>query len=140
TGGPPQTLCDGTGLGFGGTWNRDGVIVFASDPGPLRRVNATGGACTAVTKPEDGILIGLPNFLPDGKHFLYTIAEPADEARRGIYIASLDDPSGRRLLADASSAIFTPPLAAHSAAHILFLRNGVLMAQSFDSRSLQLAG
>ena len=140
TGGPSQILCDGTGLGFGGTWNGEGVIVFGSNHGPLRRVNATGGACTAITRTEDGIFTGLPNFLPDGKHFLYTIAEAGDEARRGIYLASLDDPSGHRLLADASGAIFTPSSSPRRAAHIIFLRNGVLMAQPFDTGSLQPVG
>jgi Tol biopolymer transport system component len=139
TGGPPQALCDGTGLGRGGTWNRDGVIVFASDVGPLRRVKATGGECTAVTKAEDGIFVGFPSFLPDGKHFLYTKGKPGDDPRQGIYIASLDDPSGRRLLADVSSAIFAPAENG-TVGDILFLRNSVLVAQPFDMKSLQLAG
>ncbi len=48
-----QTLCTGTGLGAGGTWNRDGVILFnGRDSAAIRRVNAAGGACTAVTTPE----------------------------------------------------------------------------------------
>ncbi len=43
-GGPPQTLCDAPS-GRGGTWNRDGVIVFAPDIfSALYRVSAAGGA------------------------------------------------------------------------------------------------
>jgi eukaryotic-like serine/threonine-protein kinase len=139
TGGPPQVLCDGTGLGRGGTWNRDGVILFGSDTGPLRRVNATGGSCDPVTRTESGSVRGFPNFLPDGKHFLYTVTQ-GDEARRGIYLASLDDPSGRRLLTDVSSANFVPSSSPQNPGHILFLRNSALMALSFDARSLEPAG
>ncbi len=45
TGGPPVTLCD-AGRGLGGTWNRDGTIVFTPNDGTsgLFRVSAAGGA------------------------------------------------------------------------------------------------
>jgi len=43
-GGPSQTLCSDTGIGAGGTWNSQGVIVFATDAGALFRVAATGGS------------------------------------------------------------------------------------------------
>ncbi len=44
SGGPVQTLCDAPG-GQGGTWNRDGIIVFAAtgSGGVLSRVSAAGG-------------------------------------------------------------------------------------------------
>jgi eukaryotic-like serine/threonine-protein kinase len=43
--GAPQTLCDvpPMGGGNGGTWNRNGVILFATDRGPLRRISEDGG-------------------------------------------------------------------------------------------------
>jgi eukaryotic-like serine/threonine-protein kinase len=139
TGGPPQTLCDEVGSGGGGTWNTEGVILFGSDNGPLRSVSAAGGTCASVTMIETGDRHGLPNFLPDGRHFLYTVGR-GEESRRGIYIASLDDPSSRRLLADISSGIFVPSTSTEKAGHVLFLRNDVLMAQAFDPGSLQLGG
>jgi hypothetical protein len=40
TGGPPQVLAD-TPIPYGGTWNRDGVIVFETTSGP-REVAADG--------------------------------------------------------------------------------------------------
>jgi len=70
-----QTICDSAG-GFGGTWNQDGVIVFApAIAGPIYRVAATGGAPEAVTKipPGSGESQHWPFFLPDGKHFLYDV-------------------------------------------------------------------
>ena len=50
SGGPAQTICDAP-VGRGGTWNRDGVIVFTPvSDSPLYRVDAAGGKPTAVTK------------------------------------------------------------------------------------------
>ena len=81
TGGPPQILCDGTGAVAGGTWNRDGVILFSTNgvSDPVRRVNAAGGACVAVTTPEGDSRHLFPEFLPDGKHFVYLV-NGGDEA------------------------------------------------------------
>jgi len=139
TGGPAQTLCTDTGLGEGGTWSRNGVIVFATEAGALFSVPAAGGTCSPLTKPEPGDLGSrIPMFLPDGRHFLY--AKVGDEARRGLYLASLGEPVGRRLLADLSSAIFIPPRRGGNQGLLLFLRETNLMAQPFDTGSLQFTG
>jgi hypothetical protein len=69
TGGPPQTLCDAP-AGRGGTWNQDGVILFAptndatTNNGGLRRVSAAGGVPVPVTKVNGGVHRN-PSFLPD---------------------------------------------------------------------------
>ena len=48
-GGPPSVVAEAP-TGNGGTWNQDGVIVFApSSLGPLQRVAATGGAPSRAT-------------------------------------------------------------------------------------------
>lgn len=77
-GGPPQTLCDAE-LGEGGTWNSDGVIVFAPAPGTgLLRVSASGGEPTAVTKLDTSkkeTSHRWPHFLPDRKRFIF-LAQP----------------------------------------------------------------
>ena len=139
SGGPAQSLC-AAGSGSGGAWNRDGVILFATEaPGPILRVNASGGACTPVTKAAPASAHRLPEFLPDGKHFLYVI-QGNDESTRGIYLASLDDPNGRRLLADQSGVIYTPPPPGGRYSRLLFLRETTLMAQPFDDSKLQIAG
>ncbi len=141
TGGPPQILCDGTGAVAGGTWNRDGVILFSTNgvSDPIRRVNAAGGACVAVTTPEGDSRHLFPEFLPDGKHFVYLV-NGGDEAKRGIYVASLDNPIPRRLLSDVSSAIFAPSTTGKKYGYLLFLRGSTLMAQPFNAETLQLAG
>jgi hypothetical protein len=42
-GGPPTTLCDLPVAGAGGTWSRDGVILFSAGVAPLQKVSASGG-------------------------------------------------------------------------------------------------
>jgi Tol biopolymer transport system component len=141
TGGPAQMLCDGTGTAADGTWNRDGVILFStSDVGaPLQRVYAVGGECTVSTKPEGDSSHVSPMFLPDGKHFVYLVRR-GEEAKRGLYVAALDNPAPRRVLADDSSAVFAPSTTGKKYGYLLFLRGSDLMAQPFSEETLQLAG
>ncbi len=63
-------------------------------------------------------------FLPDGRQFLYSLLGSGKED--GIYLASLDGKENRRILADASWATVAP-------GHLLFVRDGTLMAQPFDA-------
>ena len=128
-GGPPEVLCDAAN-GQGGTWNRDGIILFAPSAGSgLFRVPAAGGTPTPVAKldsrGEEGY--SWPWFLPDGRHFLYAAAG------RKIYLGSLDSPDRVQLLASDSKALY-------SAGHLLFIRQRTLLAQPFDPRRLTITG
>ena len=137
SGGPAQSLCDAP-TGRGGSWNRDDVIVFTPTSGTsIQRVAAAGGVPVDVTRTK-GILKH-PVFLPDGRHFLYVVAIAAVE-QVGIYVSSLDGKENRRVLPDASSAMFAPPAHGGRNSHILFVRENTLMAQPFDAASAQLAG
>jgi len=140
TGGPPQSLCDASD-GRGGTWNQDGVIVFSPDPaGALYRVSAEGGErspATAVDATGGGIH-RFPEFLPDGRHFLF-LATRAQAEKTGIYLAALDSKDIRRLLADASSASYSPGPKRQSG-HLLFARENSLVAQPFNAARLQMTG
>jgi Tol biopolymer transport system component len=136
-GGPARVLCEDTGLGRGGSWNRNGLILLGVDKG-LRRVDSRGGPCTAVGREDPGIASGFPAFLPDGKHFFCVRGPLGDQA--GVYLAALDDPAGHKVLADLSSVVYTPPAASGGRAHLLFLRENVLMAQPFDDAGLQTVG
>jgi hypothetical protein len=102
-------------------------------------VSAAGGACTELGKADPALPKQMPVFLPDGDHFLY-VQGGADEAHPGVYVASLRDPTGRRLLADPSSALFVPNAPGLNQGRLLFVREQTLMAQAFDAASLQLAG
>jgi serine/threonine protein kinase len=138
-GGPAQVLCDASLAGLGGAWSSDGVILFTANSGPLQRVNATGGACTPLMKGAADENDDSPAFLPDGKHFLYR-AKGGDESTRGIYVASLDNPAGQRLLSDQSSVVFAPSTHGSRQGYLLFLRGTTLTAQPFDTETLQLSG
>jgi serine/threonine protein kinase/Tol biopolymer transport system component len=141
-GGPPQTLCD-VASGRGGTWNRDGVILFS--PGPtsaIFRVSAVGGVPTPLTKVAEGGSGGghrFPFFLPDGVHFLYNSGSVKADAS-GLYLGSLNGDAAVRLLPDNTNALYAPPADGKGTGHLLFRREETLMAQPFELKSLKAAG
>lgn len=145
SGGPAKELCGETGLGEGGAWRNDGAILFGSETGPLRRVSASGGACTPVMKDDPQRTARFPEFLPDGVHYLYVGQIAGNPASRGVYVASLDEPgaaplSGKKVLDDYSSVLFTPPAHSGEPSHLLFLRGSNIMAQPFDASTLSNLG
>ena len=133
-GGTPQTIVKGLGgQSSGATWNRDGVIVFASNNHGLRRVAATGGEVTAVSERDSAlgeIYHDAPFFLPDQRRFLYLAWSASRPENRAIYIGSLDNASRTRLMPAESQAVYAQ-------GHLLFLRGGTLMARPFDPDSFQ---
>jgi serine/threonine protein kinase len=139
SGGPPQIICD-VPVGRGGSWNRDGVILYASSSNPLHRVSASGGPVTSVTefnvkRGEDSHR--WPFFLPDGKHFLYvttSFGTGGQKENMGIYVAALDSKQEKFLTQAKSSVAYAP------SGHLLFYRDGNLLAQGFDTESLRLTG
>jgi Tol biopolymer transport system component len=76
-----------------------------------------------------------PNFLPDGKHFLYLATNHSDPhgANSQIYIASLDGQLNRPLMHSFDKAEY-------ASGYLLYLRNTTLMAQPFDADKLELTG
>ena len=114
-----------------GTWNQDGIIVFSPDyRSPLFRVKATGADRTNATPgPGDH---RYPQFLPDGRHFLFH----AGGSSGGISIGSLDAPeTNKPVLQDSSGgAIYAAP------GFLLYIRNGTLVAQPFDTDRLEATG
>jgi serine/threonine protein kinase/Tol biopolymer transport system component len=144
TGGPAQTLCDAAAP-FGGSWNRAGVIIFGLTPGGLFRVSATGGEIAPVTtldRQGQENSHRYPTFLPDGRHFLYSIQSGRKETR-GIYLGSLDGPLKSRLLDDFTVIKYVaevPGDAANVAGWLLFVRDGALLARPFDTNRLDFTG
>jgi Tol biopolymer transport system component len=134
SGGSPVTICPVGGGPIGGTWSRDGVILFAQTPGLLYRVNAANGEVKALRPLADGETAQRwPHFLPDGKHYLYlSMSSRADQ--QGIYAASLDSNERKFIVATNAQAMYVEP------GQLLFTRGNVLMAQSFELRDLKLLG
>ena len=136
SGAPPQTLADAPAA-RGGTWNRNGVILFApEDGGPLFRVAAAGGERVQVTELDQSrrdTAHRHPRFLPDGVHFLYTVTSAKPEFS-GIYVGALDSKEAKRLGPGTSQMEFVQPDL------VLFARENTLMAQRFDIGRLELSG
>jgi len=127
-GGTPVTLCDAAS-GRGGTWNRDGVIVFAPTiSSELYRISAGGGRPERVTSFEGKrVRHRWPWFLPDGQRFLYG-------ANDDLVAGSLDGKLHKQIVANVSNAVFAPP------DRIVFSRGAVLMSQRFDPDALAVRG
>jgi eukaryotic-like serine/threonine-protein kinase len=144
SGGPAVAIAD-VAASWGGTWSRDGTILFApSSSTTLRagqvtliyRIPASGGTPQPVTKLDAsrGEQSHLwPQFLPDGKHFLF-YARSKDPQNDATYATTLDGGEPKLLARGDSNSVYAPP------GYLLFVREGTLMAQRFDAGSLCLAG
>jgi serine/threonine protein kinase/Tol biopolymer transport system component len=131
-GGSSQVIANGgAGAGRGGAWNGQGIIVYASGAGsPLVKVPASGGEPVAVTHLENGQASHrFPQFLPDGKHFIYFVLGP-----QSIYLGSLDGTPPRRILNSDAAAVVSPM------GYLLFPQQTTLFAQAFDFKKLELRG
>jgi serine/threonine protein kinase len=128
TGTNAQVLCDAGRL-VGGTWSKDGIIVFAPDYSmPLMRVPAQGGEPKLVEMQGDHSNADhrSPCFLPDGSHFLFPW-------KGNIWVGSLDSPEIKQIV-EARSVVYAPP------GWLIFLQNEALVAQAFDAGRLALTG
>jgi DNA-binding winged helix-turn-helix (wHTH) protein/Tol biopolymer transport system component len=141
-GGSPQTLCDASdALRPVGTWSRAGVILFNSnDRRGLHRVAVTGGEVSPVTtldssREETSHL--WPQFLPDGRHFLYFVQSARPE-NTGVYVGSLDSKESKR----AVSARGNPAFARlpSGSGYLLFMQGTTLMGQRYDAARLETQG
>ena len=135
-GGPPLTICSTAGHGVGGTWSRDGIILFSTIGRTISRVAADGGQPVPVTTLNAGreeVRHRWPSFLPDGRHFLYFVTAASPDAG-GIYVGSLESSDAMRLVASDSSALYAPP------GVLLFMRGGTLLRQRFDAGGLAVQG
>ncbi len=135
-GGSPTSVCDAVN-GRGGSWNRDGTILFApAANGPLMRVASGGGDPVAVTTLDSTrheSAHRFPCFLPDGEHFLFTVL-PGGPAGWDTYVGSLRSRTVKRLLTAQSAAVYAEP------GYLLFERDARVMAQRFDTGRLELRG
>jgi Tol biopolymer transport system component len=138
-GGLVQTLCEAASA-RGGTWSREGVIVFSPGPNaPLHRVTAAGGTPSPLGQVQAGFGgYRFPEFLPDGQHFLY-LAQADKVEEYGIYMGGLDGTTVR-LLPNFSNAIFAPGPTGVGKGHLLFRQSGTLMALPFDADQLKPIG
>ena len=121
--------------GRGGTWNRDGVIIYAPDVfGPLFRVSATGGDAKQLTTPPKGdqVTHRLPYFLPDGRHYLFV--EGVGNTYQGeLLVGDLSSTTTRKLMDTPSNVVFAD-------GQLFYAHDGALFAQPFSPGSATFSG
>ncbi|HEY1481253.1 MAG TPA: protein kinase [Candidatus Acidoferrum sp.] len=133
-----QVICDAPN-GRGGTWNKDGVILFTPDVFlGIHRVSAAGGTPLEETRLDDSRSESShrwPLFLPDGKHYIYLAANFAGQFdKNAIFLASLNSKEKRLLVPANSNAAYAEP------GYLLYMRDNALVAQAFDLKTFSLTG
>ncbi|MGD2110923.1 MAG: protein kinase [Phycisphaerae bacterium] len=136
-GGPATTLCEAPN-GRGLAWLNDDTIVVAPDrTGGLFRLSAAGGSLEPFTQapPGDAASYRHPVALPNGRGILFTSAPDAGDWESSVVLTV--GPEGgepRELIRQAAHARYAPT------GHLLFNREGTLMAAPFDLDRLELTG
>jgi eukaryotic-like serine/threonine-protein kinase len=135
SGGPAVTIC-ASPSNLGATWNRDNLIVLApTNRTTLFSVPAGGGALTPITTlnaERNENSHRWPQFLPDGRHFLFTARSDVIE-HTVVYVGSLDSRTITPLFPAQSNVSF-------ASGYLLFARDGTLMARRFDAGTLTPSG
>jgi serine/threonine protein kinase/Tol biopolymer transport system component len=125
SGGPALTLA--TLASERPAWGSQGIVLFTGEDGRLYKVADTGGAATAVTALDTArqeLQHAWPEFLPDGRRFVY-LARSSDRSKSALYLASLDSPS-RSHIANAISMV------EHVPGYLVYQSEGTIMALPFD--------
>jgi len=136
SGGPVETLCDAP-TGRGGTWSRGGLILFSPNISqPLYQIAATGGTARPLTQMDAArqeVTHRWPQFLPDGKHYLFFV-RTSTPGMTGVYVGVLGSDQHRQVMSGLTNAVYAEP------GYLLFGRGDVIIAQPFDLGRMQVAG
>src|SRR5262245_38673135 len=139
TGGLPQPLVRERGA-QNGTWNRDGVVVFMRDApsgGSLYQVSTAGAQPTPATTLDAALgetAHVWPQFLPDGRHFLYLARSTRPDDDSVVYVGSLDSDQRVRLFNADSHAVYARP------GYLLYMQESTLVARPFDAVTVRVTG
>src|SRR5579883_632428 len=138
-GGPVQTLCDAPN-GRGGTWNKDGVIIFTPTGSlgtGLYKISSGGGTPVQISYPDRASgqdSYRWPVFLPDGNHFLFLAFNfSGHKETYGVYVGSLSSKETHFVTRGNANA-------AYAAGYLLFYQDQTLFAQPFDLKTYSLKG
>ena len=135
-GGPAQVICDAPD-GRGGTWNREDIIVLSPNfNGSLSKVSGAAGTPVPVTELDPSVHENThrwPQFLPDGRHFVYFTRSLSGEAS-STYVGSLEGKEKKLLFRSRANVVYATP------GYLLFIRDATLMAQPFDPKDLNVHG
>ena len=135
-GGVPATLCDVSEI-YGASWGPGNSIVFGGDDPGLSRVSAEGGMAERLTSPDpkrEAAYHSLPSWLPNGKAVLFTVMKYNWDMQPRLALVDLNTREWLVLLPNAADAKYV------STGHLVFLRQGTLMAVRFDANTLKVIG
>jgi hypothetical protein len=136
-GGVPQDLADVEVDVRSGAWNADGIILCSGSGGTaLSRISAEGGPVVRATELDASrleIVHGWPQFLPDGRRFIFHVLSGRPEMS-GIFVGSLDSGEKTQILRSAVNAVYA------GSGYLLFDQAGTLMVQPFDAGVGALSG
>lgn len=134
--GPPEVICDAPDP-RGGTWGKDGVILFAPQPaGGLYRVSSKGGTPIEILGPDSTsqeTALRWPQFLPDGKRFFF-VSLPPKKDEFDLFVSASDSPGRVRVM-----QVGCAPAVAGDRG-IVFSHDGRVVIQGFDYRRLRPEG
>jgi serine/threonine protein kinase len=123
----------------GVTWGAENEILYSTNQ-RIFRISARGGTPLPLLELEsDGDAVTHPQFLPDGRNFIYLVSSERQD-RRGVFVTSLGARKVQRLVATFARASVVLP------GYLLFVRPGesateaTLMMQRFDLSTLQMIG
>jgi serine/threonine-protein kinase len=137
SGGAPLVLCDAVNP-FGASWERDGTILFGQGPEGIAQVPDGGGTLTVVVTVDKGkneVAYG-PELLSDGKTILFTVATPVEGVAAGAawdraqIVVQARGSADRRVVVQGGSEAHVV-----SSGHLVYEREGTLVAVPFDSAS-----
>ena len=143
-GGTPQIVCPAEASPGGGSWNGDGEILFAPGlSGGFYRVAASGGQPQLVLKLDESKSERAdlwPQFLPDGKHFVFYQQTDLDETS-GVYLGATDQAGYHRLFTSQTNAVYSAAAPeTPKAGYLLYIDERNLTARQFDASRLETAG
>jgi eukaryotic-like serine/threonine-protein kinase len=117
----------------GGAWGRADQIVFAPHTqSGIYSISANGGTATMVTRIEPPFTTHrFPEFLPDGKQFVYLSASHSAPTGgdTAVFLGSIDGGDPKKLVTTMSHAI-------PYRNHLLYLQANRLVAQRFENGAL----
>ena len=131
-GGVPVTLC-GAEFPTGVNWESDDSIFFGQSEGILK-VSAADGTPETVIPAEPAYRLFGPQLLPGGKALMFTHYLPGalDDGR--IVVVLLESGQRKLLLEGGRDARYVPT------GHLVYAREGTLMAVPFDVDRLEVTG
>jgi eukaryotic-like serine/threonine-protein kinase len=134
SGGAVQVVLPAVRERRGATWGSDDTILFAtSGEQPIQRMAAAGGQPIALTTlTPDESTHRYPDFLPDGRHFLYL--SKGENVQPSLYAGCLDDKSKKLIARIKNSAVYAAP------GYLLFVDGDTLFGQRFDAVRLDALG